>query len=122
MNVKLWNDNYLDYKEEFEDELIVIKANSFIIMDEEKAVLFKGKYKQPELDGGGVQKPSSYKKLRIQHFQSGEEKKVNELRCQGCSFIGSSKDDLDNHITETHLDQMLDKDEVKKRQKAKLDA
>lgn len=113
--VKVYNDNHLPYKEEFEDEMIVIKPNSFIIMDEEKAVMFKGRYRQIERDGGGVQKPESFKKIRIAYFQAGEEKKVNELRCQACSFVANSKDELDAHINEDHLEQLLDKDEYKKR-------
>jgi|DEB0MinimDraft_6_1074348.scaffolds.fasta_scaffold01604_9 hypothetical protein len=113
--VKVWNDNHLDYTEPFEDYHISIKAGHFITMDEEKAIKFKGQYRPIIKDGGGVQKPESYKMIRIEPIGKQELKTIDSHRCQGCSFIGKDKKDLDAHITEMHLDQILDKDEYKKR-------
>jgi hypothetical protein len=116
--VKVWNDNFLPYTEVFEDKKIHIEPQRFIVMDREKAIKFLGTYHYIELDGGGVQKPESYKKLRVERIDGKQElDKINTLKCQGCSFIGTDKKDLDDHITEMHLDQMIDKEEYKKRLK-----
>jgi uncharacterized C2H2 Zn-finger protein len=117
-NVKVYNDNFLDYKENFEDEQVYIKANGFIIMDEEKAYLFKGKAVPMLKDGGGRQKPESYKKIRVVPFAAGEEKRVSEFKCQACSFVGEDKKSYDAHVNDMHLEQLIDKDEKDKRMKA----
>lgn len=113
--VKVWNDNHLDYSEAFEDYHINIKAGHFITMDREKAIKFKGQYRPVEKDGGGVQKASSFKMIRLENIDKAEMKTIDSNRCQACTFIGKSKKDLDDHISEMHLDQILDKDEYKKR-------
>jgi hypothetical protein len=117
--VKVWNDNYLPYQEDFEDKSLRIEANRFILMDHEKAIKFLGTISAYSTDAGGVQKPETYKKLRIERLES--TKQLGDLqkhKCQACMFIGKDAKDLDDHITEYHATQLLDKKEWQKRNKA----
>ena len=112
---KVYNDNFLPFTQKFEEETIYIEANHFITMDYEKATSFAATYFPMQLDVGGRQKPESYKKVRVEKLGDTESVKLNPLRCQGCSFIGVDKKDLDEHVTERHLHMLVDKDEYKKR-------
>lgn len=120
--VKVWNDNFHPYRENFEEQEIIIQANRFILMDYEKAVMFLGKISRVEVDGGGTQLPQSYKNLRIETMKDTkiELGKIEKLKCIGCSFIALNEEDFENHITEMHLDQLIDKEEYKKRLKKAL--
>jgi hypothetical protein len=116
--VKVWNDNYLPYRENFEDQDVRIEANRFVLMDREKAVKFLGTYAPVEKDAGGTQKPESFKKLRIELLGSTQELgQIKKTSCQACSFVGTDAKDLDKHINEFHLDQLIDKKEYEKRLK-----
>ena len=112
---KVWNENFLPFKQKMEDELISIEANRFVMMDQEKAEQFLAMFHPIELDAGNVQKPSSYKKLRIEQLSAGEEVKINKLKCMACSYIGKDKEDLDTHCTEKHLYQFAEPREREKR-------
>ncbi len=116
--VKVWNDNYLPYRETFEDDKIRIEANRFVLMDREKAIKFLGTYAPVEKDAGGTQKPESFKKLRIELLASTQELgDIKKHSCQACPFVGVDVKDLDKHVTEFHLDQLIDKKEYEKRLK-----
>lgn len=121
MNVKLWNDNFLPFEQEFEDSVIKIPAGRFIVMDKEKAIKFRGTYYPIELDAGNRQLPKSYKKLRIEEIEKGEEIKINKNKCQACGFNALSEKDLDEHINENHIHEMLDKKEREKRLSGKVE-
>ena len=66
MTARVWNDNVHPYEEEFNREIIHIPAKSYIDMEENDAKLFVRKFVKPVLDGGGTQKPESYKMLRLE--------------------------------------------------------
>ena len=112
---KVWNENFLPFSQKFEDEVISIQPNHFIVMDMEKAHQFMSRYYPIKKDTAGVQDPSSYKKLKLEPIGEDEKKAVNDLKCNGCAFYGKDKKDLDAHITEKHLYQLADADERKKR-------
>lgn len=115
--VKVWNDNFLPYTEKFKEEEIVIAPNRYILMDKEQAILFKGQYTPIETDGGGQPLPRSFKMIRIEDANNADIASSVKFSCHGCSFVGLDAKDLDNHVNEMHLDQLVDKDEHKKRVK-----
>ena len=117
-NVKVWNRNHYPFSQEFEGENLYIPAGHFIIMDFEKAHKFKGTYSPIELDAGGVPLPKSYKKIEIEQIGEAELPKINQHRCQACGFIGLDKKDLDDHINEKHIYDLVDNKEREKRLKA----
>lgn len=114
---KIWNDNFLPFSQDFEDEKITIQPNHFVVMDQEKGLQFVSKYYPITVDAAGMQKPESYKKLRLELFEKGQKEatEVNALKCNACGFYGTDKKDLDGHITEKHLYQLADSEERKKR-------
>ena len=115
---KVWNKNFLPFKQDFEDRDVHIEPNHYIVMDSEKAHQFACKYFPIQKDAGGQQKPESYKMIEVEIIGSQEElKAVEKLRCQACTYIGLTKEELDNHITEAHIHLMLDEDERKKRKR-----
>ena len=115
---KVHNDNFLPFTQEFEGKTVHIEANHYITMDHEKARMFASKYFPMQKDVGGQQKPESYKKIRVEVVGDKKELvEIDKLRCQACAFIGNTKEELDEHITERHIHLMYDKDEVKKRKR-----
>lgn len=113
--VKLHNDNFLPFAQEFQGDMIKIDAKRFILMDEEKAIQFRGTYYPIVRDSGGQQIPSSFKMLRIEKIEQSDIPKIEKFRCQACSFYGENKVELDTHINSKHLNQLVDEDEFKKR-------
>lgn len=63
---KVWNDNVYPHVEEFKSQKLEIPAGGFIEMDYDEAVMFKGQFKAPIIDGGGNHDPRGFKKLRIE--------------------------------------------------------
>ena len=117
-NVKVCNRNHYPFKQFFEEENIMIEAGRFIIMDKEKAMKFKGTYFPMEFDAGGRQKPESFKKIEIEEMGEQELVKVKKSMCQACGFIALNAKDLDEHINEKHVHDIIDKKEREKRMKA----
>ena len=116
--VKVWNDNHFPYRETFEDQKIVIEPKRYVLMDYEKAIKFKGTFSPIEVNAGGVQKPESYKKIRLEVLKSTKEAtEAVKYICQSCKYLAISEEDLDTHTDEKHLDQLLDEEYKKKRLK-----
>jgi len=111
---KVWNDNEFPYDELFQGEKIHIPPHSFIEMDQDKAVIFKGTFKQPIMDSG-VQDPTSFKMIRLEKPAASLEAKEKELKqkvyvCMACNKEYQSKSTLSRHIKESHADIMVDED------------
>lgn len=119
MLVKVWNDNTLPFEQEFQGEKLKVAAQRYIMMDNEKAIMFRGQYFPMQFDAGGTQKRESYKMIRIEQMGGGELPKIDKLKCQACSYIGLNNADLDEHVNSEHLDQLINKEEYKKRAKKK---
>jgi len=115
--VKVFNDNKYVFKQKFMDEDIVIEPGKFIVMDESKAIRFRGHYSPIELDGNGQPMPTSYKMIRLEEITK-ETKSPEKFVCMSCS-----KDDfqtqgaLDQHIDAAHSAQWADKDLIEKKNK-----
>ncbi len=123
--VRVWNENSYPYKENFKGEFINIPPYSYIEMEKDEAVLFKGTFCEPKYDAGGGAIPSSFKKIRIGEIgeiggnESVPEIKPRPFKCQVCGFEGENTIELDKHINEKHLDVMVDQKEKERRTKAK---
>lgn len=121
-NVRVYNDNVYPHKERFKGDIIEIAPKKFITMDFFDAVEFLGQYTPIKVDGGGAALPESYKMLRIvkpEEFKI--EDKKTEIKCQACGKVFENNDELDAHVNENHLEQLVDEDEIKKRSKKKGD-
>jgi hypothetical protein len=64
--VKVWNDNHLSHREEFNGEWLEIPAGGSIDMEWEEAVAFKGQYFPIKIKGDGTHCPSGFKKIRVE--------------------------------------------------------
>jgi hypothetical protein len=107
MLVKVWNDNNYPFTDpDFYGELVTIKPHTFIMMDYDRAVDFRGKYSPPMLDGGGGFIEASFKKIRVEQPSLVEVKPTkDDLKCQACSKEFMSEKDLLNHIRAEHMQQ-----------------
>lgn len=117
--VKVWNENLYEYKEKFKGMEIKIPPRSFILMEADDADQFYGSYSPIKADVNGRPTPQSFKKIRIEQLPKvGKEVKspdLTENKCLACAYVATSKVDLDEHVTASHLEQMTDEEEVKKR-------
>lgn len=68
MMVRLWNDNIHAHKEMFNGEMYNISPKTFVIMEKEDAINFRGQYFPYFKDSGGLQDSKSYKMLRIEEL------------------------------------------------------
>jgi hypothetical protein len=122
---KVWNDNSYAHKETFKGDVIDIKAGKYVLMEEDDAIMFRGQFFAPVLDGDGQPKPESYKKIRLELFEASEaiDHKADAHVCQACKYKAVSEKDLSEHIEVTHKDSVLvDEDaeqELKLKKKAK---
>lgn len=109
----VYNDNKYDYKERFKGEIIKIPAGGSIEMDFFDAMLFKSQMPPNiELDGNGIQKPESYKMLRV--VKKGHEPivKVSQFACHSCSEEFMTEAAYKNHVKAKHLADMVDEEAV----------
>ena len=118
--VKVWNDNVHPYKEQFRDKNIDIPAKGCIEMEYHEAVLFKGSFSMPILDGDGQHDPRGYKMIRVEEpsFAQIEDSKVDALLCQACRYLAKSKNDLFDHYkthAEDHAVDEVAEQEIKRR-------
>ena len=105
------NDNVHPFRQEFKEEMISIPAGGKIEMDQEDAVMFLGMFYPPKKDGNDQPDPKHFKKLRIEPIKGGSVEPVKEsFVCQKCKFVAQSKEDLESHIDEMHLDDLADAD------------
>jgi hypothetical protein len=126
--VKVWNDNVHPYSEVFKGDKLHIPAKSFIKMDREEAIQFRGTYNSPVRDADGNDLPEGFKMIRIEPLSAEDllapeaQVKVDELVCLACAYKATNKTDLAEH-TKTHAGQLVvDEDaeaELKARKKAK---
>lgn len=56
----------LTHREKFRDEMIVIKAGEFTLMDYEDAVLFRGQFFPMKMNAMNQQDPSTFKCIKIE--------------------------------------------------------
>lgn len=114
MLVKVVNDNVHPYREKFRGADIYIEPRGFIKMDENEAHLFLGTMPPNiEVDGNNIQKPTSYKMLRIE--KEGQSKPVvPKFKCMADGKEFSSQAELDTYIADNHVEAMIDKDAKEK--------
>lgn len=119
---RVYNDSPWVHKETFKGDPVVIPANGFIEMEFYDAHEFKGQYVPIVKDAGGQQDEKSFKRIRIIPI-TGEESKVEAKQvCQACKYEASSKQDLEEHIDATHLDELAEPAVAEKRRKEKKTA
>lgn len=118
MQVKVWNDNIYEYKENFRDSLIVIPSKQFIMMDHDEAQTFRSTFNGFMKDVDGAPDPKGFKKIRIEVPNGGkflsDKNKINELKCIVCGYLASSKEDLLEHINANHENERLKDEEAEK--------
>ena len=112
MLVKVVNDNVHPYKERFRDQEIYIQPKGSIEMDINDAHLFLGTMPPNiEVDANGIQKPTSYKMLRIE--RPGDAKPVETTKKFICMKDGKefpTQSALDKHIEDNYAEEILDED------------
>ena len=119
---KVWNMHPLGYthKEMFREEMIEIKANEFIVMDDEDAVLFKGQYFPMKFDAQDQQDPKSYKVIKVEPMKEAAvvadaEKYVSMI--DGKEF--TSQAELDAHLKQFADQNFVDEEAEAELPKAK---
>lgn len=65
MQIKVWNDNNFEYREQFRDKTIVIKPKSFVMMDFDEAQIFQGTYAGRMKTADGQDDPRGFKMIRL---------------------------------------------------------
>jgi hypothetical protein len=114
MLVKVVNDNVHPYSEKFKGVQIHIPPKGFIEMDWNEASDFLGTMPgNLEVDANGIQKPTSYKMLRIERGPTKVEAK-EQFICMACNQDLVNKNALDAHIESEHMDEMVDLDAKEK--------
>jgi hypothetical protein len=124
MRVKVWNDNDYPFTDnDFYGDKVTVPAKSFIYMERDKAIDFKGKYQAPKIDGGGQFLPESFKRIRVEevNLSSNEKKPSDDLKCQACGKEFNSEKELLAHIRADHMNQWADetKEEMEKKEPRK---
>jgi hypothetical protein len=116
MLVKVCNDNVHPYREKWRGQDIYIEPKGSIKMDLNDANLFLGTMPPNiEVDANNIQKPTSYKMLRIEKL--GDETVTEETKTFKCMMDGKefqTQAALDAHIAENFADDMID-DKAKKK-------
>lgn len=117
---KVWNDNKYVFRQKFMDEEIVIEPKQFILMDENKAIRFRGHYSPIEVDGNGVPLETSYKMIRVEPIDKSGKGETDKITCMSCAKDHfQSQRELDAHIDELHTEQLADLDYKEKKTKEK---
>ena len=118
--VKVHNLNVYPLDQVFKGQKIHIPPQKYVEMDYEEAVQFRGLYLPIAHDAGGVQKPESYKYIKIDegdveriHRQRGligNDEKKDKFVCHMCSKDFITKKGLLTHIKSKHVDAMMDEE------------
>lgn len=111
--VKVWNDNHLDFKQIWKGDSIFIPAKSYIEMDFEEANSFKCASYPMKFDGMGQQLPESYKMIRVEGNPADHIKASGKYKCQLDGQTFESQEALNAHIRDNYLDQIEDQDFAK---------
>ena len=101
------------------DEDIVIEPGKFVVMDEQKAIRFRGAYYPPELDHNEQPLPQSYKMIRLEKVDSTPDKVSDKLTCMACDKEFQNQKALDQHIDASHKEQWADPEHKEKKAKEK---
>lgn len=104
--VRVWNDNDYPFRQKFKGEDVAIPAKKFVMMDEEDAISFRGKYSPPILDGAANALPHSYKKIRIEHTSNPDVKEAGKFVCHADGTEFDSQEALDAYVKENHADKL----------------
>jgi hypothetical protein len=120
MFVKVWNDNVHPYSEKYMGKDVYIAPKAFIEMDHNEASHFLGtRPPNVEVDANGIQKPTSYKMLRIEKGNGSKTPTPKqEFRCMADGKVFHSQAELDAYIAENHVESMVDekaKEKITKR-------
>lgn len=119
--VRVINQNVHPFTQEFRGEKISLaakgKGKNFIDMEHDDAILFVGQFSPVKMDYDNKPLPESYKMLDIVPLDGQPEEMEEKFICQQCRQEFSSQEELDAHITESHLDLLADEDERDKRRK-----
>lgn len=106
---KIWNDHNRDYTEVFNENEITIPAKKFIVMEEPEAVGFMGSFTPIKRDAQG--RDLAPKMLRLEVVTDGSQvTNFNEHVCMACKKEFKSKNELNVHASENHLEVMVDED------------
>ena len=114
MQVEVHNLNSYPYAEKFREIDIQIPAKSYIEMEYEEAVAFRGTINDVERDGDGNILPSSYKMIKIVMDGAGKammeeyRKRAVAFKCQACGYLAEDKQALHIHVKEEHAHQLED--------------
>ena len=118
--VRVHNDNVHDYRENFREQNIFIKARGFIEMEEGDAKLFKGAFAPIQVDADGNPTPAGFKMIRIERITADTPKvEVKDNICQACRYEATGGKDLAEHIKAEHADQHVVDEEAEREIAAK---
>lgn len=112
MIVKVVNDNVHPYREKFRGKDIYIGPKESIQMDINEANLFLGTMPPNiEVDANGHQKPTSFKKLRIEHIGSQKPKETTKTyMCMKDGQEFPTQAALDKYIEENYAEDIIDEE------------
>lgn len=106
---RVYNDNSYPFRQEYKGKMIEIAPKDFVEMEREEAVIFKGLFYPPQYDASDVQKPESYKKLRVVH--DAEIEQEAKPACMICGEKFEDDKELNGHMKKEHSDAEPIKDE-----------
>lgn len=119
---KVWNDSNAVWKENFKGDILEIPAHGSIDMEFYDAHEFKSQFYPVRVTGDGGPDERDFKRIRVEAYPE-EKGKTDEKPthiCQACAYGAMSREDLEAHIDERHLDTLEDKslaDDRRKKQK-----
>lgn len=114
MIVRVYNKNVHTYSEKWHGTQFTIEPGAFVEMDLYDAHNFLGtKPPNIEVDGNGIQKPTSYKMLEIVKPDSIPKvaAPIHHI-CQACNKEFGTKAALNNHAETAHFEAMVDEEIV----------
>lgn len=91
--VKVWNDNDLDFRQDYKGNVVFIPAKGFIEMDWDEAIAFKSYPYPMQFDGMGQQLKSSFKMIRVEGKRD-TSTQVVMFRCHKDGSLHASKEAL----------------------------
>lgn len=113
---RVWNKhpNGLTHKELFKEEMIVIPAGEFVLMDYEDAVNFRGQYFHPKRNAQGAPDPAGFKVIHLEPDGTTMAQAVPHMKEFICHIDGAkfpSQALLDNYLKQNYSEQTF-KDEM----------
>lgn len=113
---KVWNDNTVDFVQEFKGDKIIVKAKGFIEMEYDEAVSFKSYPFAMKFDGMGQQTKESMKMLRVDGKPQGGNQ-VTAYKCHADGSLHSSPEALNAYVQENHTTKLYEPEEKVKKAK-----